>query len=158
MDRKVLIIGIGNISRGDDGLGWAFIDAIREWCPYDMEYRYQLQVEDAELVRHYQRVIFVDGTKEHFQNGYSFRPCVPAANFTITTHRIDPSAIVWLSDDLYDERPEAYILAIEGECWDLGAPLSKYGKENLSNSVSFFKKMMKELKPAEDRWTLQMNE
>ena len=32
-DDKILIIGIGNCARADDGLGWAFIDNIKENLP-----------------------------------------------------------------------------------------------------------------------------
>ena len=49
MPEPLLIIGIGNSSRGDDGLGWAFLDTISQMQPLpgQLEYRYQLVVEDA---------------------------------------------------------------------------------------------------------------
>ena len=57
---KTLLFGIGNSGRSDDGLGWEFLDKIKPNFPidFDMEYRYQLQIEDAELAKQYQRVMF----------------------------------------------------------------------------------------------------
>ena len=42
-----LIIGIGNSGRADDGLGWAYLDAIAslDLEEIDTEYKYQLQIE-----------------------------------------------------------------------------------------------------------------
>ena len=49
-DRKTLLIGIGNSGRSDDALGWKFVDEFVEYGHlFDLEYRYQLQIEDAEL-------------------------------------------------------------------------------------------------------------
>ena len=48
-DYKTIILGIGNNGRQDDGLGWAFLDFLEEQnTTIDLEYRYQLQIEDAE--------------------------------------------------------------------------------------------------------------
>jgi Ni,Fe-hydrogenase maturation factor len=50
---KKLIVGIGNASRGDDGLGWKFLDLLKErgFDDWELIYRYQLNVEDADLVK-----------------------------------------------------------------------------------------------------------
>ena len=62
----ILIIGIGNSGRNDDGLGWKFVDIASQTMRgyFDVEYRYQLQIEDAELVSKYNKVIFADATQE----------------------------------------------------------------------------------------------
>ena len=59
---SALLVGIGNSGRQDDGLGWAFLDRIEQDALFDgrIEYRYQLQVEDAALVRDAARIVFVD--------------------------------------------------------------------------------------------------
>ena len=57
-DPATLLIGIGNSGRQDDGLGWAFLDAVcsQPDLKAQCEYRYQLQIEDAELVSRFERV------------------------------------------------------------------------------------------------------
>ena len=60
---KTIVIGIGNNGRQDDGLGWMFLDFLDEQnANIDLEYRYQLQIEDADLISNYDTVIFVDAT------------------------------------------------------------------------------------------------
>ena len=57
-----LVIGIGNKGRNDDGLGWnfaAFIEQMR-LPKVSIEYRYQLQIEDAYLISQYERIFFAD--------------------------------------------------------------------------------------------------
>ena len=72
---RVILFGIGNCGRADDGLGWAFLDQIKEKLPdnYDIEYRYQLQVEDAELATNYDTVLFIDAHTEIFKEGFIWK-------------------------------------------------------------------------------------
>ena len=46
---KTLIIGIGNNTRQDDGLGWCFLDKLTEegFNEDNLLYKYQLMIEDA---------------------------------------------------------------------------------------------------------------
>ena len=48
---KTLLLAIGNSSRGDDGLGWAFASALEEagFFPGEIVYRYQLQIGRAHV-------------------------------------------------------------------------------------------------------------
>ena len=56
---KCIIFGIGNSGRQDDGLGWAFLDLLKknEFEKASFEYKYQLQIEDAELICNYDTVL-----------------------------------------------------------------------------------------------------
>jgi hydrogenase maturation protease len=139
-DSRVLIIGIGNSSRGDDGLGWKFVDNATAWRGIDLEYRYQLQVEDAGLIRDYQKVIFVDASVRPLPEGFAFNPCVPEKSASFTTHRLEPGAVLWLCRELYQATPEAYTMAIEGEQFQLGQPLSKAAQRNLARAMEYMDK------------------
>ena len=133
--KDILIIGIGNSGRSDDGLGWLVLDYIKKNClDAALLYRYQLQIEDAELLSHYQTVIFVDATKEVTENGFFFKACHPNNGFGLTSHMLDPETILWLENQLYKTRPTTYILGIEGEKWKLSLEPSKVGLENLSRA------------------------
>jgi len=68
---KVLILGIGNPGRGDDGLGPALIERLQQNSPARSnllnaervcEFRYQLNVEDALTIKDYDAVVFTDAT------------------------------------------------------------------------------------------------
>jgi len=137
---KILIIGIGNCGRSDDGLGWAFIDKIKENLPanFNCEYRYQLQIEDAELISHYKVVYFIDAHKKHFDNGFIWLPCSPKATDSFSTHELDPETVLYLAKNIYNKQPETFILGITGESFELQIGLSKVAQQNLLSAISFF--------------------
>lgn len=138
-DNKTIILGIGNNGRQDDGLGWKFLDFLKtENTGFDLEYRYQLQIEDAELISYYDRVIFVDATKETTENGFYFEPCQPSEKYSFSTHALEPQTILYLSKQLYEHNPEAYILAIQGYYWELKIGLSDKGNQNLNKTKQHF--------------------
>ena len=139
-DTKVLIIGIGNCGRADDALGWAFIDRIKENLPgnFDCEYKYQLQVEDAELILHYDVVYFVDAHKEQLDKGFKCSEGYPKATHSFSTHELDPSTVLHLTRDIYNKLPKSYILGISGLDFELKIGLSEQAKENLNNALDFF--------------------
>ena len=138
---KTLLLGIGNCGRTDDGLGWAFIDKILLDLPenYDFEYRYQLQIEDAELASQYQEVIFIDAHNDILENGFLWKECFPKATESFTTHQLDPETVLYLTESIYNEQPKAFILAITGVDFSLSIGLSDLAKQNLSNALDFFK-------------------
>ena len=139
-----LLIGIGNSGRNDDGLGWAFIDAIDKEHLFkgQLEYRYQLQVEDAELISHARQVIFVDAYEGKLENGYSWVKCKPSNEFCFTTHEVPPDSILFLCEDLYQKSPIVNILMIEGSSWELKIGLTQKAKKNLQKALHFFKKLV----------------
>ncbi len=144
MDTKsrVMIFGIGNCGRADDGLGWAFLDEIAEQLPknYDIEYRYQLQVEDAEIATNYDTILFVDAHKDLFKKGYIWEECLPKATESFTTHELDPQSVLYLADTIYNKKPNSYILGISGEDFRLAMGLSNLATSNLNKALEFFAK------------------
>lgn len=139
---KKLIIGIGNEGRGDDGLGWRFAEKAEVLSAenFDIEYRYQLQVEDAELVSRYDYVIFADATVEWFENGFDFAPCKSGGEYFFSSHLQSPEAVLHLAETLYKTKPEAFIMRICGEDWEMGIGLSIQASESLKKAIAYFEK------------------
>lgn len=142
-DTKSLILGIGNNGRGDDALGWKFIDQVTGLTPYDVEYRYQLQIEDAALISNYDTVIFVDATTKRLKDGFAFEIGTPVNSFSFSTHKIEPGYILWLCRELYGKMPSAYVLSIQGTHWELRQGLSVEAHQNFDRAVAFFKQWIK---------------
>ncbi len=137
---KIIILGIGNNGRQDDGLGWMFLDFLEEQgSDIDIEYRYQLQIEDAELISNYDTVIFVDATKEETEEGFYLEPCLPSEKYSFSTHALAPETIMHLSNKLYNHKPDASIFAIQGYDWELMIGLSEKGTINLNKAKKYFK-------------------
>lgn len=137
---KHLIIGIGNSARADDALGWAFVSHVSQIMGdvFDYELRYQLQVEDSELICDYESILFVDATKEPLQDGFEMKRCEIAEHYYFSSHAQNPETVVYLASTLYDANPEAFVLAISGEEWDLKEAMSEAAQNNLRAAIDHF--------------------
>ena len=137
---SLLLIGIGNSGRADDGLGWEFVEriSILGFDSIDCEFRYQLQVEDAAMISNYDVVVFVDATHDKLRSGFQISRCISAPHAFFTTHAEAPGAILYLANGLYGRFPKAYVLVISGADWELGTSLSTEGRRNLDTAVNFF--------------------
>lgn len=140
--KRTLVIGIGNSGRQDDGLGWVFLEKIEQKMPdlCDFEYRYQLQIEDAELISHYERVLFVDADLNQHQRGFEIQPVQALAGNGFTSHELSPGTVLYLCEKIYKRCPDCLVLAISGNSFDLEIGLTTLGKINLESALIFFKK------------------
>jgi hydrogenase maturation protease len=148
-NKRTLLIGIGNYGRSDDALGWEFVDVFASHDDlFDIEYRYQLQIEDAELITQYDEVIFVDASQKPLPEGFAYYACKPAMTAAFTTHKLEPEMVLWLADDLYGRQPKAWVMAIEGNAWELNHGLSDHARENLVNAIAYFMALINKLEPS----------
>ncbi len=111
----------------------------------DLEYRYQLQVEDALLISNFDIVLFADATHTELQHGFEIKPCLPASHYFFSSHAQSPETILYLAGELFQKKPEGYTIAISGYNWGLGTNISKEAATNLKSSFHFF---MNEFLPA----------
>lgn len=137
---NTLVIGIGNNTRKDDGLGWMFLDLLEKegFKTDNLLFKYQLMVEDAELISEFNRVIFIDACKTELKDGFSFERIYPSEEVSFSTHSVPPNQILNLCEIIYAKKPKAYLLKIQGFKWDIGIELSKQAKTNLKNAFSYF--------------------
>jgi hydrogenase maturation protease len=144
---KKLIIGIGNESRGDDGLGWAFLKALEKGNYPDWQFivRYQLNVEDADLIKEADTVVFVDSYNGKLDKGFLLEECHARVDFEYTTHALNPCAVLALCNNLYNHKPLNFVMKIQGYEWGLGKGLSMRAKENLDKALVYFGRKFEKL-------------
>jgi hydrogenase maturation protease len=135
---RILVYGIGNPGRQDDGLGPALVEMLEAAgiAGIDLDANYQLNVEDALACSQHDSVIFADAS-ETCEAPYAFTELEPAREISFTTHELAPAAVLALSEDLYGKRPNAWTLAIRGYAWDIGVGLSPLAEVNLSAALAF---------------------
>jgi hydrogenase maturation protease len=140
-DSSLLVFGIGNSGREDDGLGWAFLDRVQQEFNFQarFEYRYQLQIEDAALICSAERVVLVDSFNGQLPGGFRWTRCKARSDFQFTSHVLPPEAVIYLCRQLYSTEPEAYLLAIQGESWKLETGLSNTAQGNLKAALGCFR-------------------
>jgi hydrogenase maturation protease len=133
---STLVFAIGNSGRQDDGLGWALGERLAADTRFTgaVAFRYQLQVEDAELLSAYQRVVFVDASKDKLADGVAWFRAEPAGAVAFSTHALSPGTVLQLAKELYEVDPEAWILAIAGTEWELEIGLSTRASKHLERA------------------------
>jgi len=132
-------------------LGWAFLDNLSPELPsnIDMEYRYQLQIEDAELISHYRKVYFIDATKNKVEEGFFLDECFPKETHSFSSHALAPETILYLAKSVYNKSPDAYIIGISGDCYELEIGLTELANSNLKKALSYFiQDVLSVLKPS----------
>jgi hydrogenase maturation protease len=129
----ILVLAVGNPSRGDDAIGPALAARIEAAALPHVEVivEFQLQVENALDLAGRERVIFVDagtGTPEPFE----LRRVEAAAEFLHTSHALAPEAVLATYRRVTgEEPPEAWLLCVRGESFELGEGLSAGAAANL---------------------------
>jgi hydrogenase maturation protease len=125
---KVMLIGYGNPMRGDDGLGWHVADLlIRCEMEPDVEIRtcHQLTPELAEPISQADFVVFIDAHIGLTPGLITSTQVEPASIVEIpSTHHLTPPTLLGLAKQLYGQCPEAVVMSIAGQSFELGTALS----------------------------------
>jgi hydrogenase maturation protease len=133
----ILVIGIGNPSRGDDAIGPLAIERLEAMGLRGVELLtdFQLQVEHALDLVGRSEVVFVDATVAG-EGPFSFEPVTPAADQSATTHALAPAAVLHVYRQCTAAPlPAARVLAVRGFEFELGAPLSEAAAANLDAAI-----------------------
>lgn len=131
MPAPLLVVGVGNPSRGDDALGPRFVDALGAaldarglGAEVELLVDHQLQVEHALDLAGRQRVVFVDASVTA-PAPYAFVPVDPRdADPLVGSHALSPATLLATALALGVPAPPAQLLALRGERFELGAPPS----------------------------------
>ncbi len=130
----VLIVGIGNPLRGDDGLGWQAVDQLRPRL-HDRNVEFivchQLTPDLAEAVSRARRVIFIDAQLGHPAGQLEVRNIYSSNEAEQLGHQLDPPALLRYTQILYGASPEAMICSITAESYDYCLELSQAVRSGL---------------------------
>ncbi len=136
----LLVIGIGNPSRGDDALGPACIDALEAAVlppAVELLTEFQLQVEHVLDLARCSRVVFVDASIA-CASPFSFDTIEADMRVTPLSHALSPAELLGVYRRVQGAAPPpARLLAIRGFEFELGSPLSSLARANLEAAVRF---------------------
>lgn len=141
--KPVLVIGIGNPSRGDDALGPMLIERLEALDLPEVELLtdFQLQIEYAYDLQGRKTVIFADACVSGLEP-YAFEPVEPAEDTSYSSHALSPAAVLHGYRKLYGTPPKAYVLAIRGYEFELGEGLSTPAATNLVAALGWLTKRL----------------
>ncbi|MGD0390576.1 MAG: hydrogenase maturation protease [Tepidisphaeraceae bacterium] len=127
-DAPVLVIGYGNVLRGDDGVGWAAARRLARRLPRRLAsvlMVHQLLPELAEPISRAKRAIFIDADERLAPGQVCQKVVQPLdrADGTIGHHQ-SPGGLLRLARDLYGHAPEALVFSIGAADFDFRPTLS----------------------------------
>lgn len=135
----ILLFGYGNPGRGDDALGYLFIEAMAQRalpqveCLTDM----QLQVEHVTDLVGREKIILIDADVSCAEP-YVFEPLTAQHDCSYTSHAMTPAALLHAYHQVYGRpAPPAYVLRIRGYAFELGQVLSDQAKKNLVQAIQY---------------------
>lgn len=141
----LLVLGVGNPSRGDDALGPMFVERVSAALAEDIARGeievftdFQLQIEHALDLVGRSRVVFVDASVRAAPP-FEHTRVEARRDASVSTHAMSPEAVMeTFRSVLGVEPPDAWALGIRGERFELGEGLSEHAREHLAAAVSFF--------------------
>lgn len=122
---RVVVIAVGNPSRGDDALGPILLERIAAIFPeLTLIGDFQLQIEHALDLCDADLVLFIDACKG-MREATAFFEIGAGARKQVLSHALSPEAVL----DVFQRvqgcpAPPAFVLALRGESFELGAKLS----------------------------------
>ena len=153
---RILVLTWGNPSRGDDALGpelarrLELLAAPRGVPEVEILTDFQLQPEHAADLEARDLVLFADASLRA-DPPFSFARVRPANDATFTSHAMSPAALLAAFASAFGRAPPpAWVLAIRGEAFDLGEPISANATANLEAAVAFAASLLST--PSEDAW------
>ncbi|MBL9008132.1 MAG: carbamoyltransferase HypF [Myxococcales bacterium] len=142
----LLVVGVGNPSRGDDAAGPCFVEHIAELLSDDVRQGrldvltdFQLQIEHALDLKDRERVVFVDASVQ-IQEPFSFERISPQRDQRHSSHAMSPRAVLEVHQRIFGPPPDAWCMAIHGQRFELGEPISPATRSALSQALDCFVK------------------
>ncbi len=131
-----LVLAVGNASRGDDALGPLAAERIEALRLPGVEVLidFQLQVEHALDVLGRRRVLFIDAHAA-LDAPFALAPIAPGAERLGASHALAPAAVLEVHRTLIGAPPPAWLLAIRGRSFELGAGLSAAAERDLEQAL-----------------------
>ncbi len=150
--RPLLLLAIGNPSRGDDALGPAFLERVEAEHAgaiaageLELLTDFQLQVEHALDLVGRRRVVFVDAavTLADPRAAFTLERAEARKDESFSSHALSPAAVLEAMRALGEPTPESWVLAIRGERFELGEGLSDAARVALSAALVAFSERLR---------------
>lgn len=118
-----LIIGIGNVLRSDDGLGWAVAEQLSRDC--DVLTVYQLTPELAQRMATVDLIVMIDASREGEPGEVRIRPISHSAQpGAVGSHYATPEELAALTAAVYGQCPPVVVVTMTGDNFSLGEQFS----------------------------------
>jgi hydrogenase maturation protease len=147
MTAPVLVIAVGNESRGDDAMAILLLKRLAQWLEgrgspqCELLEEFQLQVEHAVDMLERELVLFIDagvGMKQPC----SFTRVEAEGDHTLFSHALSPKALLDAYVRVYQSAPPpSFVLCVGGEEFELGAPPGRNAERHMELAFGLLKEL-----------------
>lgn len=130
---SVLLVGIGNTLRRDDGVGAAVVERFAGRTDCRVLVVHQLLPEHVEELARCERVAFVDAAVNADRGRFGRLTACPSS--PALGHTGNPAWLLTFCDSLYGRAPEAWLLTVPAYDLDFGEGLSEATREAIEVAV-----------------------
>ena len=146
---ELLVLAVGNPSRGDDALGPQFLEQLTiwqdqrdDWEEVELLSDFQLHIEHAVDLENRKLALFVDASVS-CPPPFQFSRLQPVRDTSYTSHALSPAAVLYVYQQINQvPPPPAFQLAIRGQSFALGQPLSAAAKTHLTAALAFADRLL----------------
>lgn len=144
----ILIIGIGNSLRGDDGIAETIVSSLMSASPdADFLVTTQLNYEHAQQMAAYRAIVFIDATVQLEPGKWSMTRLIASRELhSGLTHHVTPGDLLTVCKTLYDASPSCFLLSVGANCFDQPDDLTERVKAVVSNIVQYLIEMLHDSK------------
>jgi hydrogenase maturation protease len=123
---RVLVVGIGNTLRSDDGFGWHVADELTRAHPQNLTVLkvHQLMPELAEAISEVELAIFVDAGAHGTPSTLTCDPVNVSEADLRFSHDVTPATLIQMAKVLYGKAPAAFLLCVTGKIFEHGESMS----------------------------------
>jgi hydrogenase maturation protease len=144
---RIIVVGLGNPLRGDDGMGWYAVDRLAEIF-HEKEIEFvkcrELMPEFSEKISKAKYVLFIDAsvksegiTQKGKGETIGEMKIVASENHSsVETHQLDPGGLLAFSSALYGKTPEGIMLTVKGESFEYVEKLSKKVQQSVLSLIT----------------------
>jgi hydrogenase maturation protease len=135
--KPILLIGYGNQTRSDDGVGWYVASEVKKKLPAktDVLKLNQLTLELAEDIKDRELVIFVDARVNDGEEWLRIEDVEPNYKLGLTAHYLTPETLLAICEGLYNKVPKGKLFSIKGLNFDFGEELSEQTKNAAEQAI-----------------------
>lgn len=142
-DGRALILGLGNLSRQDDGFGWFAVNRVRDRLgldrigdtddgmddlgrEVDTAFLPQISSDLADLVTRYERLVLVDARIGGEEQVYwaEVEP-IQRDHPRLLTHDMLPAELLAVARALYGTAPRTFVVSVPGSSFDFAMGLTE---------------------------------
>lgn len=139
--KKLLILGYGNPDREDDGVAWHILHALTiklgldapksyedefpKHAAIDLTFCLQLTPEMAEDISTYEYVCFIDAHTGSIPEPVRLIEVESEFQASPFTHHLTPQSLLSMCETIYERKPDAALLSVQGHRFLFSRQLSK---------------------------------